>query len=251
MLERLALAHPHIAFSLKRDDEAVFHYPAQSLHERVAAVVGEDFQAASLEIDSGEGLMRLSGVIAKPTFAKGKSSQQYCFVNRRFRARQSNDACGETSLPRCAAPSAHTRFCAVSRFAAPKMSTPMCTPPKPKSAFATARPCTNWCLTALNKALAHTRADQTESVGNAGQVLHEMLGVQRPSESLSDGLNMHTPQPNNFGGLSSGKSGARRLFPPPHARNSAAFPCAKAKPRSTPTPNFTGANRETRIRMLN
>ena len=84
MLERLALAHPHIAFSLKRDGKQVFKLPAQSLHERIAAIVGEDFQAASLEIDSGNGALRLYGAIAKPTFAKGKTDKQYCFVNHRF-----------------------------------------------------------------------------------------------------------------------------------------------------------------------
>ncbi|MDU5726820.1 MAG: DNA mismatch repair endonuclease MutL, partial [Neisseria sp.] len=84
MLERLALAHPHIAFSLKRDSKQVFKLPAQSLHERIAAIVGDDFQTASLEIDSGNGALRLYGAIAKPTFAKGKTDKQYCFVNHRF-----------------------------------------------------------------------------------------------------------------------------------------------------------------------
>ncbi|SPY09623.1 DNA mismatch repair protein [Neisseria gonorrhoeae] len=59
MLERLALAHPHIAFSLKRDGKQVFKLPAQSLHERIAAIVGDDFQTASLEIDSGNSALRL------------------------------------------------------------------------------------------------------------------------------------------------------------------------------------------------
>ena len=62
----------------------MFKLPAQSLHERIAAIVGEDFQAASLEIDSGNGALRLYGAIAKPTFAKGKTDKQYCFVNHRF-----------------------------------------------------------------------------------------------------------------------------------------------------------------------
>ena len=75
MLERLALAHPHIAFSLKRDGKQVFKLPAQNLHERIAAIVGDDFQTASLEIDSGNGALRLYGAIAKPTFAKRQNRQ--------------------------------------------------------------------------------------------------------------------------------------------------------------------------------
>ena len=205
MLERLALAHPHIAFSLKRDDKAVFHYPAQSLHERVAAVVGEDFQAASLEIDSGEGLMRLSGVIAKPTFAKGKSSQQYCFVNRRF-VRDKVMMHAVKQAYRDVLHQALTPAFVLFLDLPPENVDANVHPTKTEIRFRDSQAVHQLVFHTLNKALAHTRADQTESVGNAGQVLHEMLGVQRPSESLSDGLNMHTPQPNNFGGLSSGKS---------------------------------------------
>ena len=214
MLERLALAHPHIAFSLKRDDKAVFHYPAQSLHERVAAVVGEDFQAASLEIDSGEGLMRLSGVIAKPTFAKGKSSQQYCFVNRRF-VRDKVMMHAVKQAYRDVLHQALTPAFVLFLDLPPENVDANVHPTKTEIRFRDSQAVHQLVFHTLNKALAHTRADQTESVGNAGQVLHEMLGVQRPSESLSDGLNMHTPQPNNFGGLSSGKSAPAAYAPAP------------------------------------
>ncbi len=212
MLERLALAHPHIAFSLKRDDKAVFHYPAQSLHERVAAVVGEDFQAASLEIDSGEGLMRLSGVIAKPTFAKGKSSQQYCFVNRRF-VRDKVMMHAVKQAYRDVLHQALTPAFVLFLDLPPENVDANVHPTKTEIRFRDSQAVHQLVFHTLNKALAHTRADQTESVGNAGQVLHEMLGVQRPSESLSDGLNMHTPQPNNFGGLGSGKSAPAAYSP--------------------------------------
>ena len=212
MLERLALAHPHIAFSLKRDDKAVFHYPAQSLHERVAAVVGEDFQAASLEIDSGEGLMRLSGVIAKPTFAKGKSSQQYCFVNRRF-VRDKVMMHAVKQAYRDVLHQALTPAFVLFLDLPPENVDANVHPTKTEIRFRDSQAVHQLVFRTLNKALAYTRADQTESVGNAGQVLHEMLGVQRPSESLSDGLNMHTPQPNNFGGLSSGKSAPAAYSP--------------------------------------
>lgn len=84
MLERLALAHPQTAFTLKHNGKTVFHYPVQTLHERIAAVMGEDFQAAALPADSGEGSIRVYGMIAKPTYTKGKTDKQFCFVNHRF-----------------------------------------------------------------------------------------------------------------------------------------------------------------------
>ena len=212
MLERLALAHPQITFSLKREGKAVFHYPAQSLHERVAAVVGEDFQAASLEIDSGEGLMRLSGVIAKPTFAKGKSSQQYCFVNRRF-VRDKVMMHAVKQAYRDVLHQALTPAFVLFLDLPPENVDANVHPTKTEIRFRDSQAVHQLVFHTLNKALAHTRADQTESVGNAGQVLHQMLGVQMPSENLSDGLNMHTPQPNNFGGLGSGKSAPAAYSP--------------------------------------
>lgn len=83
-VERIALAHPHIAFSVTHNDKTVLNLKAQSLEERVGEILGKDFQAASLPVATPDGIMRLSGVVAKPTFAQGKSSQQYCYVNHRF-----------------------------------------------------------------------------------------------------------------------------------------------------------------------
>ena len=49
----------------------------------------------------------------------------------------------------------------------------------------------------LDKALAGTRADWTESVGNAGEVLHKMLGLaeERPSENYGGS---HAPFSDGF-----------------------------------------------------
>lgn len=70
MLERLALANPQVAFSLKNNGKSVFNYPAQTLAQRVGTIVGEDFQAACLPVDSGENILRVHGFVSKPTFAK-------------------------------------------------------------------------------------------------------------------------------------------------------------------------------------
>ena len=196
MLERLALAHPHIAFSLKRDGKQVFKLPAQSLHERIAAIVGEDFQAASLEIDSGNGALRLYGAIAKPTFAKGKTGQQYCFVNRRFvRDKVMLHAVKQAYrdvLHQALAP-AFVLFLELP----PEAVDVNVHPTKTEIRFRDSQAVHQLVFHTLDKALAGTRADRTESVGNAGEVLHKMMGLaeERPSENhggshapFSDGL---------------------------------------------------------------
>ena len=184
MLERLALAHPHIAFSLKRDGKPVFKLPAQSLHERIAAIVGEDFQAASLEIDSGNGALRLYGAIAKPTFSKGKTDKQYCFVNHRF-VRDKVMLHAVKQAYRDVLHNALTPAFVLFLDLPPEAVDVNVHPTKTEIRFRDSQQVHQLVFHTLNKALADTRADLTESVGNAGEVLHEITGI-RPAATSSE-----------------------------------------------------------------
>ena len=184
MLERLALAHPHIAFSLKRDGKQVFKLPAQSLHERIAAIVGEDFQAASLEIDSGNGALRLYGAIAKPTFAKGKTDKQYCFVNHRF-VRDKVMLHAVKQAYRDVLHNALTPAFVLFLDLPPEAVDVNVHPTKTEIRFRDSQQVHQLVFHTLNKALADTRANLTESVGNAGEVLHEITGI-RPAATSSE-----------------------------------------------------------------
>ncbi len=184
MLERLALAHPHIAFSLKRDGKQVFKLPAQSLHERIAAIVGEDFQAASLEIDSGNGALRLYGAIAKPTFAKGKTDKQYCFVNHRF-VRDKVMLHAVKQAYRDVLHNALTPAFVLFLDLPPEAVDVNVHPTKTEIRFRDSQQVHQLVFHTLNKVLADTRADLTESIGNAGEVLHEITGI-RPAATSSE-----------------------------------------------------------------
>ena len=184
MLERLALAHPHIAFSLKRDGKQVFKLPAQSLHERIAAIVGEDFQAASLEIDSGNGALRLYGAIAKPTFAKGKTDKQYCFVNHRF-VRDKVMLHAVKQAYRDVLHNALTPAFVLFLDLPPEAVDVNVHPTKTEIRFRDSQQVHQLVFHTLNKALADTRADLTESISNAGEVLHEITGI-RPAATSSE-----------------------------------------------------------------
>ena len=184
MLERLALAHPHIAFSLKRDGKQVFKLPAQNLHERIAAIVGEDFQAASLEIDSGNGALRFYGAIAKPTFAKGKTDKQYCFVNHRF-VRDKVMLHAVKQAYRDVLHNALTPAFVLFLDLPPEAVDVNVHPTKTEIRFRDSQQVHQLVFHTLNKALADTRADLTESVGNAGEVLHEITGI-RPAATSSE-----------------------------------------------------------------
>ena len=154
----------------------MFKLPAQSLHERIATIVGDDFQTASLEIDSGNGALRLYGAIAKPTFAKGKTDKQYCFVNHRF-VRDKVMLHAVKQAYRDVLHNALTPAFVLFLDLPPEAVDVNVHPTKTEIRFRDSQQVHQLVFHTLNKALADTRADLTESVSNAGEVLHDITGV--------------------------------------------------------------------------
>ena len=163
MLERLALANPAVAFSLKNNGKAVFDYPAQPLPERVAAIVGAAFQAASLPIDCHAGEMALRGFISKPTFAQGKSDKQFFFVNNRF-VRDKVMLHAVKQAYRDVLHHQITPAFALFLDLPPEQVDVNVHPTKTEIRFRDSQAVHQMIFHALNKALAETRADVTESV---------------------------------------------------------------------------------------
>ena len=185
MFDRLALANPHIAFELVHNGKTTAKYPAQSQNERITAVLGADFQAASLPIDSGNGILRLHGLIAKPTFAQGRSSQQYCFVNNRFvrdkvmlhAAKQAyRDVLHQQITP------AFVLFLEL----LPEMVDVNVHPTKTEIRFRDSQAVHQLVFHTLNKTLADTRADQTDSVSNAGSLLQHIHSQRLPESGQGE-----------------------------------------------------------------
>lgn len=83
-IERLALANPAIAFTVTHNGKTTLKLPQQDIHARIAAILGQDFQIASLPIESPEGELMISGAIAKPSFNKGRTDKQYFYINGRY-----------------------------------------------------------------------------------------------------------------------------------------------------------------------
>ena len=185
VFDRIALANPHIAFELVHNGKTTAKYPSQSQNERIAAVLGADFQAASLPIDSGNGILRLHGLIAKPTFAQGRSSQQYCFVNNRFvrdkvmlhAAKQAyRDVLHQQITP------AFVLFLELP----PEMVDVNVHPTKTEIRFRDSQAVHQLVFHTLNKALADTRADQTDSVSNAGSLLQHIHSQRLPENEQGE-----------------------------------------------------------------
>ena len=179
MLERLALANPAVAFSLKNNGKAVFDYPAQPLPERVAAIVGAAFQAASLPIDCHAGEMALRGFISKPTFAQGKSDKQFFFVNNRF-VRDKVMLHAVKQAYRDVLHNQITPAFVLFLDLPPEMVDVNVHPTKTEIRFRDSQAVHQLVFHSLNKVLAETRADVTESVSNAGAILQQRFASDAP-----------------------------------------------------------------------
>ena len=89
IVERLAMAHPSVAFTLSDGDRRLLALPPaegdlfESRLNRLAAIMGRDFQANALKVEAEREGARLTGYIGLPTFNRANAQQQHLFVNGR------------------------------------------------------------------------------------------------------------------------------------------------------------------------
>ncbi len=83
-VHRLAMAHPHVAFTLTDGVRTPVRLTAAlSRLDRLAQILGRDFAANALTIDAERDGVHLSGHASLPTLNRATSREQYLFVNGR------------------------------------------------------------------------------------------------------------------------------------------------------------------------
>ena len=88
-VERLAMAHPQVAFLLADEKRRILQLEAgrEDLFEartlRLGQLLGREFQENCLPLDAMREGLRLTGLIALPTLNRATSQHQYLFVNGR------------------------------------------------------------------------------------------------------------------------------------------------------------------------
>ncbi|MGA0392732.1 MAG: DNA mismatch repair endonuclease MutL [Rhodospirillales bacterium] len=88
-LERLAMAHPGIGFSLSDGTRSILKLsPAQgdlfsARLDRLSAVMGREFADNAMKIDAERQNLKLTGYAGLPTFNRGNAAKQFLFVNGR------------------------------------------------------------------------------------------------------------------------------------------------------------------------
>lgn len=83
VINRLAMANPHISFRLISDDKEKLKYLKSNDISRISEVLGKNFADNSLKVSTSRGDIKINGYVSLPTFNTKTSSEQYFFVNGR------------------------------------------------------------------------------------------------------------------------------------------------------------------------
>ncbi|RFM25875.1 DNA mismatch repair endonuclease MutL [Deminuibacter soli] len=81
---RVAMAFPHIMFSLTSNGQEVFHLESGNLKQRVVQVLGNQFMAKLVNVKEETDYMNIYGFVGKPDTARKTRGEQYFFVNNRY-----------------------------------------------------------------------------------------------------------------------------------------------------------------------
>jgi len=82
--ERVALANPHINFSMHHNNQEVYNLKEGKLARRIVAMFGKSYQSNLLTCQEDVETIKLLGYVGKPQAAKKTKGNQYFFVNNRF-----------------------------------------------------------------------------------------------------------------------------------------------------------------------
>ena len=88
VVKRLAMANPHVGFTLTNGARTSLRLTGTPLSEdgrlvRLSKILGDDFGANAVAVDAEREGIVLTGFAGLPTFSRGNSAHQYLFVNGR------------------------------------------------------------------------------------------------------------------------------------------------------------------------
>ncbi len=82
--QRVALAHPAIAFSLVHNSSELFNLPASNYRQRIINILGGKTNEKLVPVNEETEILSISGFVGKPEYAKRTRGEQFFFVNDRF-----------------------------------------------------------------------------------------------------------------------------------------------------------------------
>ncbi|RMA64851.1 DNA mismatch repair endonuclease MutL [Ulvibacter antarcticus] len=81
---RVALAHPNVAFTMINNGSDVFQLPASNSRQRIVNIFGTKTNEKLVPVSEETEILKISGFVVKPDFARKSRGEQFFFVNDRF-----------------------------------------------------------------------------------------------------------------------------------------------------------------------
>jgi len=81
---RVALAHPDISFCMFNNGSESFNLPVSNYRQRIVNIFGNKTNEKLVPVDEDTEVLKISGFVGKPEYAKKTRGEQYFFVNNRF-----------------------------------------------------------------------------------------------------------------------------------------------------------------------
>ncbi len=82
--QRVALAYPEISFSLMQNDLETYRLSAGKLSHRITGLFGNNYREQLVPCTEETSLIRVTGYVGTPAFAKKSRGEQFFFANNRF-----------------------------------------------------------------------------------------------------------------------------------------------------------------------
>ena len=82
--QRVALAHPQIHFSMYHNGSDVYNLPISNIRQRIVTIFAGKTNEKLVPVEEETEIVKISGFVSKPEFAKKNRTEQFFFVNNRF-----------------------------------------------------------------------------------------------------------------------------------------------------------------------
>ena len=81
---RVTLAHPNIIFSMYHNGSDMFNLLESNIRQRIVNIFGGKTNEKLVPVEENTEVLKISGFVGKPEFAKKTRGEQFFFVNHRF-----------------------------------------------------------------------------------------------------------------------------------------------------------------------
>ncbi|RSK39241.1 DNA mismatch repair endonuclease MutL [Mangrovimonas spongiae] len=82
--QRVAMAHPNVSFLLIHNGSELFNLPVSNFRQRIVNIFGSKTNERLVPVNEDTEVLKISGFVGKPEFAKKTRGEQFFFVNNRF-----------------------------------------------------------------------------------------------------------------------------------------------------------------------